>query len=74
MCIRDSLKEIECGELDADEFLAGIQKMVSGLVRDAAPVDGAEVLFPSGRPVVGKCPRCGAEVTESCLLYTSRCV
>ena len=59
------LKEIECGELSADEFLAGIQKMVSGLVRDAAPVDGAEVLFPSGRPVVGKCPRCGAEVTES---------
>lgn len=59
------LKEIECGELDADEFLDGIQKMVSGLVRDAAPVDGAEVLFPSGRPVVGKCPRCGAEVTES---------
>ena len=37
------LKEIECGELGADEFLAGIQKMVSGLVRDAAPVDGAEV-------------------------------
>ena len=59
------LKEIECGELDADEFLDGIQKMVFGLVRDAAPVDGAEVLFPSGRPVVGKCPRCGAEVTES---------
>ena len=59
------LKEIGCGELGADEFLAGIQKMVSGLVRDTAPVDGAEVLFPSGRPVVGKCPRCGAEVTES---------
>ena len=59
------LKEIECGELGADEFLDGIQKMVSGLVRDAAPMDGAEVLFPSGRPVVGKCPRCGAEVTES---------
>ena len=39
--------------------------MVAALVRDAAPVDGAEVLFPSGRPVVGKCPRCGAEVTES---------
>ena len=59
------LKEIECGELDADEFLAGIRDMVAALVRDAAPVDGAEVLFPSGRPVVGKCPRCGAEVTES---------
>ena len=59
------LKEIEGGELDADGFLAGICDMVAALVRDAAPVDGAEVLFPSGRPVVGKCPRCGAEVTES---------
>ena len=59
------LKEIGCGELGADEFLAGIRDMVAALVRDAAPVDGAEVLFPSGRPVVGKCPRCGAEVTES---------
>ena len=59
------LKEIECGELGADEFLAGICDMVAALVRDAAPVDGAEVLFPSGRPVVGKCPRCGAQVTES---------
>lgn len=59
------LKEIERGELSAEDFLYGIQEMVSCLVRNAAPVDGAEVLFPSGRPVVGKCPRCGAEVTES---------
>ena len=29
------------------------------------PIPGAEVLFPSGREVVGRCPRCGAEVTES---------
>ena len=28
-------------------------------------MEGAETLFPSGRPVVGKCPRCGADVTES---------
>lgn len=59
------LKEIERGELGADEFLEGIREMVSMLVRDSAPVDGAEILFPSGRPVVGKCSRCGAEVTES---------
>ena len=59
------LKEIECGELGADEFLAGIRDMVAALVRDAAPVDGAEVLFPSGREVIGKCPRCGSDVTES---------
>ena len=24
-----------------------------------------EVLFPSGRGVIGKCPRCGSDVTES---------
>lgn len=59
------LKEIERGEMDADTFLSSIGAMVSGLVRNCAPVDGAEILFPSGRPVVGKCPRCGAEVTES---------
>ncbi len=59
------LKEIERGETDANAFLAGICDMVSGLVKDSTPVDGAETLFPSGRPVVGKCPRCGAEVTES---------
>ena len=59
------LKEIERGETDADAFLAGIGELVSSLVRECAPVEGAETLFPSGRPVVGKCPRCGADVTES---------
>ena len=59
------LKEIERGETDADAFLAGIGELVSSLVRECAPVEGAETLFPSGRPVVGKCPHCGAEVTES---------
>ena len=59
------LKEIERGEADADAFLAGISEMVSSLVRECVPVEGAETLFPSGRPVVGKCPRCGADVTES---------
>jgi DNA topoisomerase-3 len=59
------LKEIERGETDADAFLAGIGELVSSLVRECVPVEGAETLFPSGRPVVGKCPRCGADVTES---------
>ncbi len=59
------LKQIERGETDAEAFLTGINEMVSELVRDAAAVSGAEVLFPSGRPVVGKCPRCGSDVTES---------
>lgn len=59
------LKEIEHGELSPETFMAQINHMVSNLVRDYEPVSGAEVLFPSGRPVVGKCPRCGGPVTES---------
>ena len=57
------LKEIERGELSPEAFMAQISRMVSELVRDYEPVSGAEVLFPSGRPVVGKCPRCGGPVT-----------
>ena len=56
---------IEKGELNPDEFMSAIQDMVANLVRDYKVIDGTEVLFPSGRPVVGKCPRCGSDVTES---------
>ena len=56
---------IEKGELAADEFMSAIENMVQMLVRDYKIIDGAEVLFPSGREVVGKCPRCGSDVTES---------
>jgi DNA topoisomerase III len=59
------LKEIEHGNLSPDSFMDGISQMVSDLVRDYEVMDGADVLFPSGRPVVGKCPRCGGSVTES---------
>ena len=59
------LKEIEHGNLSPDAFMDGISSMVSDLVRDYEVMDGAYVLFPSGRPVVGKCPRCGGTVTES---------
>lgn len=59
------LKEIERGELAADAFMADISGMVRELVTTYTPVQGAEALFPSGRPVVGRCPRCGGDVTES---------
>lgn len=59
------LKQIERGELDADAFIAGIEHMVSGLVSDYTPVAEASVLFPTGREVVGKCPRCGGVVSEA---------
>ena len=59
------LKEIERGEITPDSFMVGIAAMLNELVQTYKPIHGAEVLFPSGREVVGKCPRCGAEVTES---------
>ena len=59
------LLKIERGEMNADDFINEIKDMVDNLVRNYKAVDGAEVLFPSGRTVVGKCPRCGSDVTES---------
>src|SRR5699024_6827397 len=60
-----SLQKIEDGLLEPEVFLSEVQEMVTGLVSDFAPVEDAEYLFPSNRPVVGTCPRCGREVTES---------
>jgi DNA topoisomerase-3 len=59
------LKQVERGELDADSFLDGIAAMLQELVQTYKAIPGAEVLFPSGREVVGRCPRCGGDVTES---------
>lgn len=59
------LKQVERGELSEQVFLEGISQMVRDLVRTYQIIPGAEVLFPSGRQVVGKCPRCGSDVTES---------
>ena len=52
-------------ELTEDAFLADIEHMVSGLVSDYVPVAEASVLFPTGRAVVGQCPRCGGVVSEA---------
>ena len=60
-----SLQKIEDGLLEPEAFLAKVQEMVTGLVSEFTPVEDAEYLFPSNRPVVGTCPRCGREVTES---------
>ena len=59
------LRMVESGDFSSDDFLSGISDMVSDLTANYKVVKGAEVLFPSGRDVIGKCPRCGSEVTES---------
>ena len=59
------LQQVERGELSPDEFMTGIADMLTELVKTYQVISGAEVLFPSGREVIGKCPRCGGDVTES---------
>ena len=39
--------------------------MIADIVKTYTPVKGSEKLFPSDRDVIGKCPRCGGNVTES---------
>jgi len=59
------LKMIEHGKIDPHEFIAEISIMVNDLVKKYEVIKDAETLFPSGREVIGKCPRCGGNVTES---------
>ncbi|MCY1714892.1 DNA topoisomerase 3 [Caproiciproducens galactitolivorans] len=59
------LKQVERGELEPDAFMNGISSMLWELIKTYTPVKGAEVLFPSGREIIGKCPRCGGSVSES---------
>ena len=59
------LKLIENGDLDADLFLSGIADMVTDICKNYVISPDADKLFPSGREVIGTCPRCGSNVTES---------
>lgn len=58
------LKAIENGEERPEQFMTDIALMLEDLIAKYTPLQGAEVLFPSGREIVGKCPRCGADVAE----------
>lgn len=59
------MQQVKRVELSPDAFMAGIAEMLAELVKTYKAISGAEVLFPSGREVIGKCPRCGSDVTES---------
>jgi DNA topoisomerase-3 len=62
------LLQVQRGELDAAEFMSGIAALTQGLVAaHTAPVPEFASLFasPPKGAVIGKCPRCGADVTES---------
>ena len=59
------LKEIERRELAPEDFMEGITAMLRELIQTYKAVPGTEALFPPDREIIGKCPRCGKNVTES---------
>ena len=58
------LKLIEEGEMKPEDFMREISEMIIEIIDEYVPVHDSDVLFPSGREIVGKCPRCGGNVTE----------
>lgn len=63
----EKLKQIELGEMNADEFMGDISKMTTSLVKTYEVIKGADTLFPreSKGEIVGTCPRCGGDVMEN---------
>ena len=59
------LKQIEHGFADPVAFMNDITQMLRDLTMTAERVDNADVLFPSGRESLGKCPSCGSPVSET---------
>ena len=59
------LKEIEHGKASPDDFMRDIQELLIDLKAHAIRVPNASDIFPSGRESLGKCPACGASVSET---------
>ena len=63
-----SLKCVEHGELSADDFMTAIQSFIGDIITEhSAPSAEGLALFPpkASGEVVGKCSRCGNDVTEA---------
>jgi len=63
------LKRIERGELSAEDFMIAIGRFIADTVQTQRAVpDENKTLFPTNRQpgeVIGKCPRCGNDITEA---------
>ena len=60
------LAEIADGKYSDTEFMAGIENLVTELVQTYSFIsEDKKDIFNTPREVIGKCPRCGADVYES---------
>ena len=64
----NELTLVSKGEVAAEQFMSGIEAMVSDLVKTYHSVsDEQKAMFGAGRggqEVLGKCPKCGADVVK----------
>ena len=64
----NELTLVSKGEVDAEQFMSGIEAMVTDLVKTYHSVsDEQKAMFGAGRggqEVLGKCPKCGADVVK----------
>ena len=62
----EQLSEVQRGTLSPTDFLSGIVEMLDALVKSYADQAASAAATPihTGRPIVGKCPRCGKNVVE----------
>lgn len=62
----EQLSEVQRGTLSQTDFLSGIVEMLDALVKSYADQAASAAATPThtGRPIVGKCPRCGKNVVE----------
>lgn len=62
----NNLAEIAKGNYSDIEFMAGIEKLVGDLIQTYSFIsDDKKDIFKTPREIIGKCPRCGADVYES---------
>ena len=62
----NKLAEIARGEYSDKEFMAGIENLVSELIKTYSFIsEDKKNIFKEPREVIGKCPRCGSDVYES---------
>ena len=64
----NELTLVSKGEVDAEQFMSGIEAMVTDLVKTYHSVsDEQKAMFGTGKggqEVLGKCPKCGADVVK----------
>lgn len=61
----EQLKNVENGDINADDFMTEVNDMVVNLVKNYEKVAESEKLFGSKYETIGCCPRCKSDVVDT---------